>query len=72
MHELKTLKDIEEEFPTADWYEINPFYNRQREEAIKHVKNWRVLGGKDFNKNPHRGEMYAFISFFNITEEELD
>lgn len=71
MTELKTLKDIEDEFWSDDVETSIDAFPKIRKEAIKWIKDC------DCSKHFHPEGLFActrchdFIKFFNITEAEL-
>jgi hypothetical protein len=42
-------------------------YDKERQEAIKWIKNWEKIDAK-----VHANEIYAFKVFFNISEKDLE
>lgn len=74
MTELKTLKNIKGIYSNGNFElgELHINHKLLKAEAIKWVQNWIKIGGKDFNKNQHKNEIYSFMSFFNIKNEEVN
>ena len=60
---MKLKEELLKENPEA---EIDDFVFIVQMEAEKWIKNWLDIGGMDFNKNPHKGELYSFIKFFDV------
>jgi len=76
MKELKTLKDLKGKYAFYNEETENDLFNDIKAEAVKLVKKQIIdqsCDGDDFESlslmQPH---LFEWITFFNLTEEELE